>query len=1645
MSRFTGFHPASSTSASSRGELLWSRNSNPASPAYNTPVLFAGSTEKRSVSFKNPLTDERYNTETEDNPKNTLESGIENAQERRFPHWSHDFMQVPPTGRTVNPFVSQTQTRSHIPISTRGSNSWTTNSTQDSTIYLEFDCSEDIESYLEELSFLKRLGRFNDAKRYFKAYRVYCGDHPDLIIDYIDTLLSQGAWKDVLELITSENPPILTKDCGQIYHHYLHSALCVAKAVTLGCLEDAVLQWGQAKSELISELKRDFTCLSSLQIRFLCHLVYLETSYVVSINSSYPNITVGSIPGSDWHELYSYLLLTNRIWDMRDMFYRLIGSSTVKQVMDMFFDTEMSLDQSINTFVAQWTQENDESTDLAILDVLVTVSLQGIPDKKFLDKAERQSIDLCMVHAREIASSIRDNYPASIKSSPYLRWILAEIRWDDVSGERQKPSPWSYLDNSPGLLYFDGSLPVYIPFASENPGWRVWPNSEHSVELLTLGLNTARDLGHYDLEVLYLEELVCRSSIPQNHLADLENLQKNIIGNKSRYLSACLAQYLLATDQEAQRNLSNQLSEIDQQEHSASRERNPIMKWAQRKIQQALCHSLGGSQEQQDLYSWMERSAYQQIPDHYRDRLRQSHHASHDIDYYQGGNQIAKYVAEGRTSITSNTTIAEPRISSNPRPSSPPAALPNSPSALVVRGGTSSSIIPSRESPILRLRRDFAYTPTTHISVQGSHDDRDIIDPSPLKYGVSETQDQASSLPRKRDDISSKQVREMPPLSEVDNKAGTRSVRSESRGETSVRVNQDKGIDKHDDIRGEPSRAQEIHHNSLQADRTERPKAQYIREEETKKDFEREYASGYSSNESHITMGELLGVVASGIAVAQLAGAIVGSSQKIYSFYSEMKDAPKKLGDLLVEIELLGEVLVDFYDQNSNPTTGQSKVVPKVLKHCRTVIENLDKILKVLEDSLKKDGGMIKRQWRTLKVVLKEKTLEELTERLERAKSLLTLAVNCHSMHLNKAMQQTLIQLSTSGMNTQTTQTNKAVAIPEHNYVPVSKKESTSIIRRATNSYGFFSYWSTTSVLNQQNKKKHFAKLTTDPIIADENTDMDVDLTILPKAWIRLKGMHIKQSRRFGRWTYYFRPIRVVTDNSPIFDACRNGDIGGVLQLVHTGKASVFDTSQGGCNLLHVAAAHLNANLCRWLIAQGVQATECDAHQGWTALNFVSKFCNESTVAKRIRISHHDSRLPALWSFQNEGRFNEALETIRVLVEVGKADPMQVATGGTINLTSLHLYDGSTESFNYMLRQEEFLVSTDAQESPGMNSVFYWKLYRGFENLGILKILSERDTQFLESQRLKDGLPSFPKALHRMLYGLIKHTCRPEQAPEEPDWLISSFLEMGANVHLADEYQMTPLNCCFSYPLCYPFFVRKDAEGICLAVISWFKLLRKAGYDLQEYLLRESAYYERCIINLSVHNGFVWSMDVYLSRSTTDIICSFGLYDYRRERRNMTILQHQKKEKMPGAWKNSSNKNHSKEDLTDIYHSWISDIRRPSRSPDFEIHDTKTGELDLCSCLDEVGNDGGGSRSGCKCENEDENDSGSEVESEVESIDESNEYEDRSDDGGEVESENESINDSNQHEKEQKEEVLEEESELECGAELLKVSALGGK
>lgn len=239
--------------ALSRGDSLWAEHTR---PSYSIPLASAApgglesSTERRSVSFR----------ELSQIPKHAPYSRRDADLESDY---DSDYTDV--------------YSRDKKLPSARDGTSWTEASAQDATIQLEFDCSEDVESYLEELSRLRRLGRYNDARQYFNACRAYCGDHPELIIDYVSTLLAQGAFKDVLSVVTDKNTPILSQDCDEIYHHYLHSSLCVARAVTLGWLEDAVWEWRKARAEMLSELERNFTKLRPLQVStLLCHCLLLR-------------------------------------------------------------------------------------------------------------------------------------------------------------------------------------------------------------------------------------------------------------------------------------------------------------------------------------------------------------------------------------------------------------------------------------------------------------------------------------------------------------------------------------------------------------------------------------------------------------------------------------------------------------------------------------------------------------------------------------------------------------------------------------------------------------------------------------------------------------------------------------------------------------------------------------------------------------------------------------------------------------------------------------------------------------------------------------------------------------------------------------------------------------------------------------------------------------------------------------------------------------------------------------------------------------------------------------------------------------------------------------------------------------------------
>ncbi|KAK7702891.1 hypothetical protein SLS64_009502 [Diaporthe eres] len=148
-------------------------------------------------------------------------------------------------------------------------------------------------------------------------------------------------------------------------------------------------------------------------------------------------------------------------------------------------------------------------------------------------------------------------------------------------------------------------------------------------------------------------------------------------------------------------------------------------------------------------------------------------------------------------------------------------------------------------------------------------------------------------------------------------------------------------------------------------------------------------------------MAELLGVVASGLSVAQIAGSIVITSLKVKGLLDEAKDAPQSLGYMLGHIELLTDILCeetssDDQGAGANPpllpaTSHLQQAMQKALTQCQAAGKQLETLATILTSQIDAARGGVRRKRAMFKVVLKKAVLAEHEARLQKTVQLLTL------------------------------------------------------------------------------------------------------------------------------------------------------------------------------------------------------------------------------------------------------------------------------------------------------------------------------------------------------------------------------------------------------------------------------------------------------------------------------------------------------------------------------------------------------------------------------------------------------------------------------------------------------------------------------
>lgn len=273
-----------------------------------------------------------------------------------------------------------------------------------------------------------------------------------------------------------------------------------------------------------------------------------------------------------WPELYDDLLMGGRIWELCDLLLAMFHFFGLSGTWERLFHTDEEKKgkgpqtiHCLERLLKDWTiDEYDEATELAILTIVVEMMYMldiGSQSLCLLSKDLTLSLARCAQQAEQCAADIKEYSPHLTKSRPYLQWILTKEHFD-----RQQNRSASYgkqreqhFEGFSGLVLNKWCLPIYIPVATENPGWPSPDPKFPPNEQLQWALKTSKELLDYKTQAMVLRELICRVEDPRPLFKELDQLHGHDQEDLVQLYESCTSQYLLATDDSSRRELLQRL------------------------------------------------------------------------------------------------------------------------------------------------------------------------------------------------------------------------------------------------------------------------------------------------------------------------------------------------------------------------------------------------------------------------------------------------------------------------------------------------------------------------------------------------------------------------------------------------------------------------------------------------------------------------------------------------------------------------------------------------------------------------------------------------------------------------------------------------------------------------------------------------------------------------------------------------------------------------------------------------------------------------------------------------------------------------------------------------------------------------------
>ncbi|KAI1148319.1 hypothetical protein F4825DRAFT_454571 [Nemania diffusa] len=424
---------------------------------------------------------------------------------------------------------------------------------------MDLEIHDDLDDKLEQLAYLSRLGHFNAAREFFDENLQDRIGSPYVHMQYAELLLSQGDYRTLemqTNLIEWNDWP---EDMGDM--------------TLLRCYWDMMQQYAighkprlwlgscvlEVRVKGIIGMMLDVKDISSTQIKLFALAMHMSSYHMTNSLRVDAVRELNELFDKFSADLYQSLLQQGRVWDMHDLLVSLIPFRGVDVVFNALFGSP-NLSQGICTIISDWTEHSpdvDISTNLALLGLLTSVIATNT---RVLNLNQANVI---LQHALPLSNSIKDIDPKLVKSRPFLRWILEKARVNEEQGPDETGAYFRHLQSSTGVAYrpIRTGLIQYVPLEYENPGWKISEASPALKGPVQLGLQTAKEMGDYEMMVLSLQLLIRFSANPREYFGDLCTLHREQREDYWGYIDTLVSSYLVLETKEAETLLSEALSE----------------------------------------------------------------------------------------------------------------------------------------------------------------------------------------------------------------------------------------------------------------------------------------------------------------------------------------------------------------------------------------------------------------------------------------------------------------------------------------------------------------------------------------------------------------------------------------------------------------------------------------------------------------------------------------------------------------------------------------------------------------------------------------------------------------------------------------------------------------------------------------------------------------------------------------------------------------------------------------------------------------------------------------------------------------------------------------------------------------------------